>query len=162
MRTPPSCSRPRRRNAVARHQPELLLVGASCTAELIQDDPGGLAAALNLPVPVVALELPAYSKKENWGAAETFYRIVRACCPVEHMKDAAVTHPSCNILGPTALGFRHRDDVREVTAILDALGIAVNVVRAARRLARGHRPGWAMPTSTSSSIPRPRRPPRTG
>ena len=33
---------------------EALLVGASCTAELIQDDPGGLARALNLPVPVVA------------------------------------------------------------------------------------------------------------
>ena len=115
-------------NAVARHQPELLLVGASCTAELIQDDPGGLAAALNLPVPVVPLELPAYSKKENWGAAETFYRIVRACCDPQRAKDAVTTRPSANILGPTALGFRHRDDVREVTAILDALGIAVNVV----------------------------------
>ena len=36
--------------------------------------------------------------------------------------------PSCNILGPTALGFRHRDDVREVTQLLDRLGIAINVV----------------------------------
>jgi light-independent protochlorophyllide reductase subunit B len=64
-------------DAVERFRPEALLVGASCTAELIQDDPGGLARALNLPLPVVPLELPAYSKKENWGAAETFYRIVR-------------------------------------------------------------------------------------
>ena len=38
---------------------------------------GGLAQALDLPVPVVPLELPSYQKKENWGAAETFYRIVR-------------------------------------------------------------------------------------
>jgi light-independent protochlorophyllide reductase subunit B len=36
--------------------------------------------------------------------------------------------PSCNLLGPTALGFRHRDDVREITGLLDALGIDVNVV----------------------------------
>ena len=28
-------------------------------------------------MPVVSLELPAYSKKENWGAAETFYQLVR-------------------------------------------------------------------------------------
>ncbi len=66
------------RDAYERFKPEALMVGASCTAELIQDDPGGLASTLGLPVPVVPLELPAYQKKENWGAAETFYRMVRA------------------------------------------------------------------------------------
>jgi len=39
--------------AYERYQPNAVLVGASCTAELIQDDPGGLAQALHLPVPVV-------------------------------------------------------------------------------------------------------------
>ena len=112
--------------AVERYAPDLLLVGASCTAELIQDDPGGLAATMGLPVPVVPLELPAYSKKENWGAAETFYRICRTLAQPIDRSDAA--HKSCNILGPAALGFRHRDDLREVRAILAALGIAVNVV----------------------------------
>ena len=63
--------------AYERHRPQAMLVGASCTAELLQDDPGGLARALNLPVPIIALELPAYQRKENWGAAETFYRLVR-------------------------------------------------------------------------------------
>src|SRR5215471_14625234 len=66
------------REAYERFRPQALLVGASCTAELIQDDPGGLARALALPVPVVPLELPAYQRKENWGAAETFYQLVRA------------------------------------------------------------------------------------
>jgi len=112
------------RDAYERFQPQALLVGASCTAELIQDDPGGLARALNLPVPVVAVELPAYQKKENWGAAETFYRLVRAFAqPVERKPGA----PRCNILGPTALGFRHRDDVREITGLLRRMGIEINV-----------------------------------
>ena len=44
------------REAYERFKPDALLVGASCTAELIQDDPGGLAQALQLPVPVVPLE----------------------------------------------------------------------------------------------------------
>ena len=66
------------REAYERFKPQALLVGASCTAELIQDDPGGLARALGLPIPVVAVELPAYQKKENWGSAETFYQLVRA------------------------------------------------------------------------------------
>ena len=66
------------REAYERFQPQAMIVGSSCTAELIQDDPGGLARALDLPIPVIPLELPAYQKKENWGAAETFYRLVRS------------------------------------------------------------------------------------
>ncbi len=113
------------REAYERFKPQALLVGASCTAELIQDDPGGLARALDLPVPVVAVELPAYQKKENWGAAETFYQLVRAFA-APRTKPAG-TRPSCNILGPCALGFRHRDDLLEITKLLGQLGIDVNV-----------------------------------
>jgi light-independent protochlorophyllide reductase subunit B len=120
------------RDAYERFRPDAMLVGASCTAELIQDDPGGLARALNLPVPVVALELPAYQRKENWGASETFYQLVRACAGPAVPPPGTVREknalPSCNLLGPTALGFRHRDDVREVRALIERLGIAVNVV----------------------------------
>jgi light-independent protochlorophyllide reductase subunit B len=120
------------RDAYERFRPDALLVGASCTAELIQDDPGGLARALNLPVPVVALELPAYQRKENWGASETFYQLVRTCAgpavPPPGTVRAKNAVPSCNILGATALGFRHRDDVREVRGLIERLGIAVNVV----------------------------------
>ncbi len=123
------------REAYERFKPAALLVGASCTAELIQDDPGGLAKALDLPVPVVALELPAYQRKENWGASETFYQLVRTIAG-PHMPAAGSkraprvegVQPSCNILGPTALGFRHRDDVQEITSLLQAIGIKVNVV----------------------------------
>ncbi len=113
------------RDAYERFQPQALLVGASCTAELIQDDPGGLARALQLPVPVVAVELPAYQKKENWGAAETFYQLVRAFAAPRTRPPGG--RPSCNILGPCALGFRHRDDTREISKLLGELGIDVNV-----------------------------------
>ena len=113
--------------AYDRFQPQAMIVGASCTAELIQDDPGGLTAALSLPIPVVPLELPAYQKKENWGAAETFYRLVRALAGAKRERTAR-TRPLCNVLGPTALGFRHRDDVREITQLLGRMGIDINVV----------------------------------
>jgi len=120
------------RDAYERFHPSALLVGSSCTAELIQDDPGGLAAGMGLPVPVVPLELPAYQRKENWGAAETFYRLVRSFAgrraPARGLERPQRARASCNILGPTALGFRHRDDVAEVSGLLDRLGVAVNVV----------------------------------
>jgi light-independent protochlorophyllide reductase subunit B len=117
------------REAHERFKPNAMLVGASCTAELIQDDPGGLALALKLPIPVVALELPAYQRKENWGASETFYHLVRALVPAGHNRTPLEGRPAvCNILGPTALGFRHRDDVKEIRGLLEELGIKVNVV----------------------------------
>lgn len=121
-------------DAFARFKPRAMLVGASCTGELIQDDPAGLAKALGLPIPVIALDLPSYQKKENWGAAETFYQLVRglagAMAPAlgAARPKAPGAAARCNILGPTALGFRHRDDVKAVKSILTALGIEINVV----------------------------------
>jgi light-independent protochlorophyllide reductase subunit B len=114
--------------AYERFRPQALLVAASCTAELIQDDPGGLARSMDIPAPVVALELPSYQKKENWGAAETFYQIVRQLSDATPEARPSRTRPLCNILGPTALGFRHRDDVAEITRLLDRLGVDVGVV----------------------------------
>ena len=170
------------RDAFERFKPQAMLVGASCTAELIQDDPAGLAEAMRLPIPVIALELPSYQRKENWGAAETFYQLVRKLCPIPPRNDRRVGlppavqdhaggmvdpamvaarsadgggpvtvdstavgplhhslrerspspsrggSPRANVLGPTALGFRHRDDVIEITRLLATLGIEVNVV----------------------------------
>jgi len=109
--------------AYDRFKPEAMIVGASCTAELIQDDPGGMAEQMGLPCPVIALELPSYQRKENFGADETFYQITRALAkPVEK-----TAQPSANLIGPTALGFRHRDDITEVTRLLEDMGIKVNV-----------------------------------
>ncbi|MCP9890554.1 ferredoxin:protochlorophyllide reductase (ATP-dependent) subunit B [Cyanobium sp. Aljojuca 7D2] len=126
--------------AVARFQPEALLVGESCTAELIQDQPGALAGGMELGgIPVVNLELPAYSKKENWGAAETLYQLVRGLLKAQlpspgfakpspqRWRDEG-RRPRVNLLGPSLLGFRCRDDVREITALLAEYGIEVAVV----------------------------------
>ena len=111
-------------DAVDRFQPEAIIVGASCTAELIQDDPAGLSEIMGLTIPVIPLELPSYSRKENFGADETFYQIVKALSKPQD-RTARIT---CNILGPTALGFRARDDVEEITGLLSDLGVDVNVV----------------------------------
>jgi light-independent protochlorophyllide reductase subunit B len=122
------------REAYERFQPQAMIVGASCTGSLIQDDPGGLARALNLPIPVISVDLPAYQRKENWGAAETFYQLVRALAGPSAPAPGTArperppgARPRCNLLGPTALGFRHRDDVTEITGLLARLGVDVHV-----------------------------------
>ncbi|OWU78180.1 ferredoxin:protochlorophyllide reductase (ATP-dependent) subunit B [Phaeobacter sp. 22II1-1F12B] len=112
------------RDAYDRFRPQAMIVGASCTAELIQDDPGGMAEAMELPVPVIALDLPSYQRKENFGADEALFQITRALArPVDRTERV-----SCNLIGPTALGFRHRDDVTELTRLLSDMGVDVNVV----------------------------------
>jgi light-independent protochlorophyllide reductase subunit B len=121
-------------DAVARFQPALLLVGESCTAELIQDQPGALARGMNLGVPVVPLELPAYSRKENWGAAETLYHVVRSTLGTPAPTGAttettlAARRPRANVIGPSSLGFRCRDDVVEVGRLLASVGVDVNLI----------------------------------
>ncbi|GAA4227049.1 light-independent protochlorophyllide reductase subunit B [Sagittula marina] len=110
-------------NAYDRFQPQAMIVGASCTAELIQDDPGGMAETMGLPCPVIALDLPSYQRKENFGADETLFQLVRALA--KPMTRSA--HVTCNLIGPTALGFRHRDDITELTGLLSDMGIGVNV-----------------------------------
>lgn len=134
-------------DAYERFKPQALMVGESCTAELIQDQPGSLARGMNIPVPVVPLELPSYSKKENWGASESFYYLVRhvlahesSQAPVtDRVSDKAsveqansvnpvAKRPSANLLGPTSLGFRCRDDVTEISKLLNQIGVDVNVV----------------------------------
>ena len=122
-----------------RFRPDLLLVGEACTAELLQDQAGTLAQSMGLPIPVVPLELSAFSRQENWGASETFYQIVRGL--LHHQLPApgstprapvrercAGRRPRANLLGPTALGFRCRDDVVEVTRLLESIGVEVNLV----------------------------------
>ena len=118
-------------------KPAAMMVGESCTAELIQDQPGSLAQGMNLPVPVVPLELPAYSKKENWGASESFYYLVRhilASASPEDIAarpepgDTATRRPLANVLGPTSLGFRCRDDVIEIKKLLNLVGVDINVI----------------------------------
>ncbi|MCC7278589.1 MAG: ferredoxin:protochlorophyllide reductase (ATP-dependent) subunit B [Chromatiaceae bacterium] len=122
------------RSAYERFRPEVLLVSESCTAELLQDQAGTLARTLGLPVPVLPLDLPSWSRKETWGASETFLRLVRALLKprapapgAERPCREAGRRPRANLLGATALGFRCRDDLVEVTRLLDQVGVDVHV-----------------------------------
>jgi len=82
-------------------------------------------------MPVVPLELPAFTRKENWGASETFHQLVRAMLRGTQARSSdpatAGRRPRANLLGPTALGFRCRDDIAEATRLLDAAGVDVNL-----------------------------------
>ena len=122
-------------DAYERFQPKALLVGASCTAELIQDDPGGLARALRLPIPIVPLELPAYQKKENWGAAETFYQLVRTMASREAPPPGSSDRHARPMSGRAAISWGRARSVSAIATTCSPsrrsssqLGVDINVV----------------------------------
>ena len=142
--------------ACERYQPQVLLVAESCTGELIQDQPGALAKGAGLSAPVIPIEMAAYTRKENWGASETFYQLVRGLLagqvpkPGEERTPRAPDQaPSVNLLGPTKLGFRCRDDVVEVRRLLESMVFASTSSRPLmRRLVICCGSRKQMPTST--------------
>ncbi|MBL6881263.1 MAG: ferredoxin:protochlorophyllide reductase (ATP-dependent) subunit B, partial [Synechococcus sp. BS30m-G31] len=104
---------------------------------LIQDQPGALAGGMGFDLPIVSLELPAYSKKENWGASETLYQLVRGLLKNQEANSEGHNpkawqnqgrRPRVNLIGPSLLGFRCRDDVIEISRLLASHGIDVNTV----------------------------------
>ena len=142
-----------------------MIVGASCTAELIQDDPGGLDA-------------------RRWACR---FRSSRSTCPpIRRRRTGARRRPStrwsgrwprrrrraaraaggrgrcCNILGPTALGFPPpRRPVGDPAGCSTALGVEVNVAAPLGATPMIWR-ACPRPTSTSSSIRKSPRPPPRG
>jgi hypothetical protein len=76
---------------------------------------------MGFDIPVMPLELPAYTRKENWGASETFFAAGARLLRGRPVPGARAEGAPANLLGPTALGFRCRDDITEVTKLLDAL-----------------------------------------
>jgi light-independent protochlorophyllide reductase subunit B len=89
------------RDTVERFRPQALLVGEACTAELLQDQPGALAEGMGFDIPVVPLELPAYTRKENWGAAETFFTWCVHCCAGARCQSVIrATHRAPTCSGP--------------------------------------------------------------
>ena len=114
-----------------------MIVGASCTAELIQDDPGGLAEALGLPMPGDPAG-PALLPAARKTSARTRPSSRSSGSGQAHAP--APKRVTCNILGATALGFRHRDDVTEIDRAAGRNGHRGEHGRPAGRDARRHRP----------------------
>jgi light-independent protochlorophyllide reductase subunit B len=138
-----------------------MLVGASCTAELIQDDPGGLAQALR----------PARARWCRWSCrptsarktgapAETFYQLVRALAGPSAPPRArrarggrapAALQPARAHRARLPPSRRRRARSRGCST---RLGVDVNVVAPLGASACRHRAAWARPISTSCSTPR--------
>jgi light-independent protochlorophyllide reductase B subunit len=118
--------------AFDRFTPDVLLVGESCTAELLQDQAGiwpprsacrcrwyrwSCRPTRRRKTGAPARRCTAGAQPAAGSGAGARHAARRTC---------AEPGPRANILGPTSLGFRCRDDVVEITRLLAQLGIEIN------------------------------------
>ncbi|QUW00859.1 ferredoxin:protochlorophyllide reductase (ATP-dependent) subunit B [Chloracidobacterium sp. MS 40/45] len=107
------------------HKPRVIQVIPTCTSNLLREDVGGALNRLQTTcdAKLLFLQLNAFCEKEDQGADMTFAGLV------EHLATGTgerTPEPTANILGLTSLGFRHRDDLREITQLLNQCGVRVN------------------------------------
>ena len=107
------------------YHPELIVIAPSCSTALLQEDLRQLAAHSGVPNErLMVYALNPFRVSENEAADCLFTELVKRYAVIQ--EKTAV--PSVNILGFTSLGFHLRANLTSITRMLQALGVAVNVV----------------------------------
>ncbi len=107
------------------YHPELTVIAPSCSTALLQEDLNQLAAHSGVPEErLMVYALNPFRVSEIEAADGLFTELVKRYAATQ--EKTAV--PSVNILGFTSLGFHLRANLTSLTRMLQALGVAVNVV----------------------------------
>lgn len=112
------------RQVEAKLHPELIVVVASCSTTLLQENLEVAAAAAELDCDVLVYDANPYRMQEIVAAESLFTHLVKT-----YAAPASLTEqPSVNILGPASLGFHVKHDLVCLRRMLKTLGVQVNVV----------------------------------
>jgi light-independent protochlorophyllide reductase subunit B len=107
-----------------RHQPELIVVSASCSTILLQENLEMLAQSAETDADVLVYDANPYRMGEVAAAEGLFTTLVqRYAAPTPR-----TARPSVNLIGPASLGFHNRPDLIALRRMMTALGVEVNVV----------------------------------
>lgn len=108
----------------ASRKPELIVVVASCSTILLQENLEITAQSAGLDCDVLVYDANPYRMQETAAADGLFTELVKKYAAPQPL----TAQPSVNILGPSSLGFHARHDLISLRRILKTLGVAVNVV----------------------------------
>lgn len=112
-------------------KPDLILLTPTCTSSILQEDLEHFVdqAALSANCDVLLADVNHYRVNELQAADRTLEQVVRYYTryPAEEA-GAKTPYPSANILGIFTLGFHNQHDSRELTTMLNNLGIQVNQI----------------------------------
>ena len=112
-------------------KPDLILLTPTCTSSILQEDlehfvdKGRLSANCD----VLLADVNHYRVNELQAADRTLEQVVRFYTNYPAQNAPAKTpYPSANILGIFTLGFHNQHDCRELTTMLNNLGIQINQI----------------------------------
>jgi light-independent protochlorophyllide reductase subunit B len=105
-------------------QPDLIIVAASCSTVLLQEDLQRVAESTDLATEVLVYDANPYRMHELTASEGLFTLLVERYA---HAQPLTPT-PSVNMLGPISLGFHARSDLVCLRRMMAALGVQVNVV----------------------------------
>ena len=108
----------------AKLHPKLIVVCASCSTILLQEDLQVVANSANTEAEVLVYDANPYRMQETASADGLFTMLVKKYAKAQ----ARTAKPSINIIGPASLGFHVRSDLICLRRIFKTLGIEINVV----------------------------------
>jgi light-independent protochlorophyllide reductase subunit B len=120
------------RQVEAKLHPELIVVCASCSTILLQEDLQTVVDSAEVAADVLVYDANPYRMQEVVAAEGLLTTLVRRYATGQPLTE----RPSVNIVGPASLGFHNRHDLICLRRILGTLGVQIARRRAplARRL----------------------------
>jgi light-independent protochlorophyllide reductase subunit B len=112
------------RQVEAKLHPELIIVCASCSTILLQEDLQQTAASAQTDAEVLVYDANPYRMQEIVAAEGLFTLLVKRYARTQPL----TAQPSVNLIGPASLGFHTRTDLICLRRMMAALGVQINVV----------------------------------
>ncbi len=104
--------------------PELIIVCASCSTILLQENLQMVADSAGTEAEVLVYDANPYRMQEIVAAEGLFTLLVKRYATAQPLTE----QPSVNIIGPASLGFHTRTDLICLRRIMQTLGVQINAV----------------------------------
>lgn len=112
------------RQVEAKLHPDLMVVCASCSTILLQENLQVAASSANVDAEVLIYDANPYVMQEIRAAEGLFTLLVERFATAQPHTE----QPSVNLIGPASLGFHNRTDLICLRRIMQTLGVQINVV----------------------------------
>jgi light-independent protochlorophyllide reductase subunit B len=112
------------REVEARLHPELIVICASCSTILLQEDLEQVASTAGIDADILVYDANPYRMQEISAAEGLLTLLVQRYAQAQPL----TAQPSVNIIGPASLGFHARPDLIALRRMMAALGVEINVV----------------------------------
>jgi len=108
----------------AQAHPELIVVCASCSTILLQEDLQRVANSAGTRAPVLIYDANPYRMQEATASEGLLTLLVKRFAKAQALSE----QPSVNLIGPASLGFHARSDLIDLRRTMATLGVHINVV----------------------------------